>query len=260
MGAIVRFALLSVAACLPAGWMTSCFDIEHSTRVYPDGSGKFAISITVLKENYHDKKWDSAEETLAGCLNCCEGYAAWTVPALKESEKSLTYELAAYFEDISKFRWKEAKGERETIWSFELAKTGEGQTLVFRDKILKDWIEAAGKALGPEEKVCETDDRYVFSVTVPGKITHVDGMPTPKGRTAEVRVDDKLKFAARKSEAAARKVVAGLSSEMKITWSGSEIPKEELEAFKKEFAAARETWKAMEPRIRKIAEEKKAKD
>jgi len=260
MHSVLRMAAFALVAGSPAVSMTTCFDIEHATTLYPDGSGKFAVSFTVLKENYKDKKWDSAEEFLAGCLNACEGYSAWSTPSLKEDETRLTYSVATYFEDIGKLRWMEAKGKHGIFWSFQLTENAKGHTLIFRDKILKDWIEAARKPLGPEEKECTSDDRYRVTITVPGKITDMEGFPSALGRVAEVSLDDKLKFAARNGETAATKRLSTLSPEMKVTWTESTISNDQVEAFKKERAAAKETWKAIEPRIRKIAEEKKKGD
>lgn len=242
-----------VLAALPFFSMAKCVDIEHSTQLFPDGSGRFVLSLTVEK----NRGSQGPEESLVGLVDMCEGYAALTLPVTKMEGglKTLTWKL--YFDDISKFRFVDTQGPRDVQASFDLSTTGKEHSLLFRNNLIRNWLRDAKEPLKPDDKEPESNDFYAFTITVPGKIVRVEGLPPAKGRTVGMRVDEKTKYALRRGDAGAKRAVADLAAEAKITWTGSEVTAEELDAFKKELAAAKEAWKTLEPKVRKIAEESK---
>jgi len=250
MHTVLRIAAVAFAAAVPSLSMTTCCDIEHATMLYADGSGKLTLTLRIVKED----KAESPEEFLADLTEVAEGVVAWTEPRLKEESKLKTYTVTAYFDDAGKFRWYEDRSKRKLTWSFDLnTKTILLSTLQIHDRTIGDLLKKLATPPGPDEKEDADTDLYAFTITVPGNITKVEGLPPPKGRTAGIRIETRTTYAARKGDLEAKKRLAGLSEDMKIRWSGSDVPKDEFETFKKELAAAKENWKArLEPKVREI--------
>ena len=250
---MTRFIALLMVSGLPAISMTTCVDIDHTTVLHSDGSGKFVLSLTIRD----GKTTGAPDEGLAGLLDMCEGVSAISLPTLKTHGDSETTTWTIYFRDINKFRVNDVEGDRKNLLSHAVTRNGAEGTLVFRNEMISQWKKKAAEPLGPDEVDKASDDFYRFGITLPGKISKVEGWPAPKDRSVEIRLEDSLRFKARKGEAEARKRMDQLSAEMKVTWTDADTAARELESFKAEHAKAVEEWKKVEPAVRKLLEDKK---
>ena len=250
---MTKLIALLLASALPAMSMTTCVDIDHVTTVYSDGSGKFVLSLTMLA----GKTVSTPDESLAGLLEMCEGVSALSQPTSKVHGDFETTTWTIYFQDINKFRVNDPEGDRENLLSHTLTRKGAEATLVFHNRMITQWKKKAAEPLKGDEEDKASDDTYRFGLVLPGKITKVEGWPAPKDRSVEIRLDDSLRFKARKGEVDAKNRMDELSADMKVTWTDGDTASKELETFKVEFAKAVEDWKRVEPAVRKILEEKK---
>src|SRR5688572_3038898 len=250
---MTRIIALLMFSGLPALSMTTCVDIDHTTVVHSDGSGKFVLSVTILDA----KTKSNPDEGLAGLLGMCEGFSAISQPTIKKHGELETTTWTIYFQDINKFRVNDPEENRENLLSHTLTRKGAEATLVLRNGMITRMKKRAAEPLKQGEEDKASDDYYRFVLTLPGKIGKVEGWPAPKDRSVEMRLEDSLRFNARKGDAEARKRVDHLSDELKVTWTDADTAAKELETFKTEHAKAVEEWKKVEPRVRKLLESKK---
>jgi hypothetical protein len=253
MNAALRIAALAMAAFLPPASMTTCLDTDHTTTIYPDGSGRMVLTLCFKLDE--PPKDGGADEFLAEFILGAHGFTAWNSPILKGTRKGTghfgTYSFTGYFEDIAKV-WIDSDfpnpGADRGVpdLSFELTRTIASQTLTIRDVRVAGALRRAPDGDG--------DDVYSGSITVPGKITRSVGWTEVKGRTASFRFDEKLLRAANIGEEGARKIVEALADPATITWKEDDVPRAEVEAFKKEYAKALAGWKELEPKLQKIQE------
>ena len=92
------FAILLVLGCR----------IDEEVVVFPDGSGKYTLSLGIKKRSPDESnRWPE----LALLDEQWSGIVAWAEPKLREDEKWRYAVLTGYFEDINRLRtWKKRYG------------------------------------------------------------------------------------------------------------------------------------------------------
>ncbi len=209
-----------------------------------------------------------------------EGIAAWKVGKKEEDGEWIRISCVGYFEDVNKVKiynekqQEEGGTKRELSFSARYEKTEEGHVLTVKDDTRKDLqdmpglggdkgagegAEAMGKAMLEMMKPLMQDLKVSVTVTVPGPIQEAQGFFEKKDRTATVSLDGKTIFeAAGNPEGETAKKMKSFSQvkESRITWKENQVPADEVEAFKKEMAEAREAWqKALDEAKKKPSKE-----
>ncbi|MCE9582916.1 MAG: hypothetical protein K8T20_10510 [Planctomycetes bacterium] len=252
MKTLFRLAALAFAVTLFAG----CLESDQQTVLYGDGSGKIVWSLSV-KLKGDEKEEPMKPEKLAEMENSADGIVAWAEPKIVKENGSYRVTLVAYFDDISKVKLYEDKGgEKKEMLSFEFAKNGDGGTLTVKDSLTADAAKKAEEKKDPpktdeEKQMAEgmkkmmaemvAGLRLAISVKAPGTVT-AEKFSKVEGRVASLVIDDKLILDSMDEKPEAQKALEGMAGDRKVTWTKNEVPTDEMEAFKKELAAAKAAW------------------
>lgn len=248
--------LLCLAA---ASFLAGCLESDQQTVVMPDGSGKIVWTVGAkMKEGDPDSglKMDSIDEM----ENSSEGIIAWGEPKEVKENGWHKVTMTAYFEDISKVKLFDKKGgEKKVMLSFEYTKNGDGGTLVVKDAMMDEMAKEQAEK-GPKEEPKDPEAKKFAEemkekmkqemkgfklssgVKVPGAITASEKYTKTDGRVAAVVLDEKLLLDVMDEKEEAKKTVAGMAGDHKVTWTKNEVGADEVEAFKKEMAAAKAYW------------------
>jgi len=240
MARLSLIALLAAASTLP---LERCYDVEYRLTVMPDGSGKVEVLISQqLTDNELKKPFP-----LLAVADWMKGYIALT-PAKTEVKDGWRHsDFTVYFEDINKFVYKE-KPERKceevhaNCFHFSLAPSGDGFALT-----IEDWGFVTEAHRNPKENWEELKKDSVnvvkWNVTMPGKVTKVDGFQKMEGRSALyerssktiTNVDDAVKWPLCRR----RVVECGKPEPNDAEWA----------AFKAEIHKARAAWLKLKPEL-----------
>lgn len=255
MKSLARMLCLAAVASFLAG----CLESDQQTTVMPDGSGKIVWTVGAkIKEGEKDSglKMNSIKEM----EESAEGIVAWGEPKEVTENGWHKITITAYFEDITKVKLLDKKGgETKDMLSFVYTKNGDGGTLVVKDSMMDDAVkDQANKGANEEPKTEEAKKfeeemkakmkeemkgfRLSSGVKVPGAITASEKFSKTEGRVAALVLDEKLLLDAMDEKPEAKKAIEGMAGEHKVTWTKNETPADEVEAFKKELAAAKAAW------------------
>lgn len=260
MSSTLRVFAFALAASIPSMMLDSCIDIEHTLTLMQDGSGKFVVTVAFDKRDPETPDEELLREL--SLTQLAEGFSAWAAPSSKRKGKTILTTLTGYFDDINKVRWfnEKAGKKRDLLLSYTYRRAGAGGTLTTEDAMVDGLKKDAARPVRDASEKPD-DDRYQVTVKVPGRIVESKGYRKTQERTASLEIEDKLVFSARKGDKDALKVTDALSGTMTITWTLTEVTPAELEAFRKEHAAVRESWKSLKARYEKLLqEEEKPRD
>lgn len=267
---------LAVAALAVAVAFSGCLQAEQGGSLNPDGSGKLTMKIAIKKSMLKMmeemakqfggegkgldpfEQFTSPEKLAANS----EGVAAWVIGKKEDSADWTGVSVTGYFEDINKVKVYTVQqnptgGEQRTLsFSAKLEKTDAGHVLSLQDESTKEFGKGLpgggadenpelGKAMLEAMKPMLEGLKVTVSVTVPGPIKEAKGFMETKDRTATSVIDANLIIAAignPEGEAAKKMKALSESGGGKITWTENKVTDAELEAFKKDMAAAKEAW------------------
>lgn len=280
-----RFALALLVS------LAGCFQFEEGATLMPDGSGKLTVKFAIkqssikmleeLSKNFGGEVTDPfADYVDAGKLKeNSEGFAAWSEGKKETDGEWVRVTLVGYFEDINKARFytsqqQQPGGEKKKTLSFaaKYEKAGAGGKLSPVNEFAEnakapgapggDPNDELGKAMIEAMKPMLEGMKVSVSVTVPGPIDDAGLFPEKKDRTARFTMDSKMFFdtmkdpngeTAKKLKAMGDKADKGAP----VTWSKTTVTDDEVAAFKRELAAAKESWaKRLEASKKKAAPEK----
>jgi len=237
---------------LALGFICGC-RIDHVVTLYPDGSGKFTLSVG-KREAVEIARKDQLLEELEGRWG---GVVAWAEPVVR-SEGGWNYlTLTGYFDDINSFRiWNnqyrpETPIERRTAAvRVEYSKSEDNHRLVF-----SSWKEHFSE---PSANWKPEGGRFLNKIILPGPVKEASGVTFQDGRNAGVLVDDALMadLVAGKEEAK-RKVAEVNPGVITLSWTKSEIPDDDVQQFKMELSQAKKRWKLQREEWAKSGKEKK---
>ena len=270
---ILALLVLSAAASLPG-----CIQAEEAATLMPDGSGKLTMTIGLKKSMIDmirelgkaggDEKpadpFDQFKDPAKLKANS-EGIVAWGEPKKSEDNDWVRVSVSGYFEDINKVKvYSEANqgGDAQKKLSFaaKYEKAGDGGKLTMASELTDDFRkmgkDAGAGGAGNEElakamieamKPMLEGLKISMSVTVPGPVEDTGGLLEKKDRKATFSLEGGTILDAMKDPKgpAAKKLEGfGQSSEKgtAIVWTKTTAGADELAAFKKEMAAAKESW------------------
>ncbi len=274
----IRLAALLAAATAVAG----CIQMEQSTTLLPDGSGKVVITFGMKKstldmlrslakqfggEESPDplKQFTDPKELEKNS----EGIVAWAKPERSAEGDWERVKLVGYFEEANKVKIyttnnsPQAAGERQLQLAFDYTpKDGGGGTLIVTngsqqqapgggDQPPQDMPEEMRKGMVEMMKPMIAGLKIAVSVTVPGAIEEATGFTSKSDRTAtfSMTADDAVAAMDPDSDAAKKfkelREQAERDKGAKITWATSSVTDEDKAAFKKELEAAKEAWKKL---------------
>ncbi|HXX94891.1 MAG TPA: hypothetical protein VEN81_14790 [Planctomycetota bacterium] len=280
MKPIVRMlGLLALAGVVS---LPGCIQAEEAATLMPDGSGKLTLRIGLKKSMIEmitqlgkaggDPKASDPFEQFkdpAKLKTNGEGIVAWGEPKKEEDADWVRVSIPGYFEDINKVKMygdSPAGGGDAKKLSFgaKFEKVGDGGKLVMSSELTDDFRKKMGAgapgapdgAPGGEElakamieamKPMLEGMRIAVSVTVPGPVEDTGGFLEKKDRTATFAIEGKTIIDAMtdpKGPAAKRMEAFGAASNQgtAVSWSKTTIGAEDIAAFKKEMAAAKESW------------------
>lgn len=250
MKSLVRLLAVAVAAFLFAG----CLESDQQTVLMPDGSGKIVWTFGV--EMKEDNQEPLQKDKLEAMQKASEGIVAWSEPKVEKKDGWYRCTLTAYFEDISKVKLIDPQKPDEPALAFVLVKKGDGGTLTVKDQLTSDMTKKEAEQRKPEtdEEKQQAEDmkaqmkkmmkglKVGIGVKLPGKVTASEHFMKTDGRAASMTIDDKLMGDVMDEKEEAKKTMEGLQGERTATWEKNETTQEEIDAFKKELAAAKAEW------------------
>jgi hypothetical protein len=276
MKPIVR--LLGFLAVASFTALPGCVQFEQTTLLMPDGSGKLVMKVGFKKSMLEmikqfggqdgQKVPDPFEQVTdpTKLKDNGEGFAAWGEPKKEEDGDWLRMTVIGYFEDINKvklYNEQDQGGEKKKTLSFaaKYERKGEGGRLTMSNemgdefkKMSKDLPGADGngneelaKAMLEAMKPMLEGMKVTIAMTVPGPIESAGGLPEMKDRTASFSIDGNMMIAlikdpkgpeAKKMEALGEAAKKGEA----ITWSKTTVSPDDVAAFQKEMAQAKESW------------------
>ena len=281
LGMVFLAALASLPGCIQA---------EEAATLMPDGSGKLTLKFALKKSMIEmiaqlgkaggDEKapdpFDQFKDPAKLKANG-EGIAAWGEPKKEEDADWVRVSITGYFEDINKVKmYSESNqgGDAQKKLSFgaKYEKAGEGGKLTMSSELTDDFRkmgkdagaggnEELAKAMIEAMKPMLEGMKISMSVTVPGPIEGAGSFLEKKDRTATFSLDGKTildTMADPKGPAAKKLESFGAASDKgtPITWTKTTVSAEDEAAFKKEMAAAKESW---EKRLKDAESKKKDK-
>lgn len=290
--------LLGAFAILTFTALPGCMQFEQTTQLMPDGSGKLVMKVAFKKSmlemikafgNQGDQKAPDPFEQVTDPTKLQangEGFVAWNEPKKEEDADWVRMTVIGYFEDINKVKMyneQDQGGEKKKTLSFaaKYEKVGEGGRLTMSNDMSKefknmskdlpgtDGNEELGKAMLEAMKPMLEGMKVTLAMTVPGPIDSAGGLPDKKDRTASFSIDGNMMIALIKDPkgAEAKKLEALAASAEKgesITWSKTTVTADDVAAFQKEMAAAKESWakrlKEWELKKKDAPKEEKKKD
>lgn len=266
----MRSFATTLAGVLTAAVLTAgCVKHKHETIIFPDGSGKIQIDLSVNEEIFEQMRSmvpgasEMDEPDLAAkFVENIEGVSGITTPKQQSKDGWLSASFAVYFEDINKVKiFQDGMGGRQETVRFSFKKQGEGFVLEIDDQTLADeQVERLNEMDEEQLEMAWTMVKSMFegmeltqTITLPGTITTAEGFDKNEKRSASISysgdkfetLDDVLKLA----KITKRKVVSGRS----------EISEKDAQAFKKELDEAKANWPKVQAEFKKKAEEQRKK-
>jgi hypothetical protein len=262
-----------LGAALVSFLLLGCIRMKQQVRLLPDGSGKLTFTVSLREEDDADPfeglvDPDELEQTFLGIV-------AWIDPVREEKDGWHTITMSGYFEDIGKVQVVETTRDNEKMFGFRLTRDENGSTLVLTEKLHTELERATGinrpepegdfekqmaKQLKEMLKEAIQGMRFELAVSAPGPIEEAEGLFEKDGRTAKLRIEEDLITGGVDGKEEAVKKLKTLTGKYRITWKKEDLPAEEIEAFKKESAAAKEAWPALREKWVKEAQEQKKKE
>jgi len=271
-----------------ASTLVQCVQFTQETTLLPDGSGKIRIVVAVKKSmmamvsamgkefgGEQKNPFDQLTSTRELEANT-EGFVAWRLGQKAEDGEWVRMDATGYFEDIGRVRMYDDEedpntGEktRKVKLAFERKTTEAGEELVINNRILdqakeqspetpegdenKEMAEAMAKAMKDMLKGMIGDMKISLSFTVPGAIKESEGFMETDGRTVTVGLTGEMILASLDDPEAKRKLQE-TADRGRIVWTGNETTEDEVQAFRKEMAEAKESWE----KVKKESEAKEA--
>jgi hypothetical protein len=270
LGLLVLGALTSLPGCIQA---------EEAATLMPDGSGKLTLRFALKKSMLEmfaqlgkaggDQKapdpFDQFKDPSKLKTNG-EGIVAWGDPKKEEDADWVRVSIPGYFEDINKVKMygeSNQGGDAQKKLSFgaKYEKSGDGGKLTMSNELTDDFRKMGGgpggaggaggeelaKAMVEAMKPMLEGMKISVTVTVPGPVEDTGGFLEKKDRTATFAIEGKTILDAMtdpKGPAAKRLEAFGAASDKgtAVSWSKTTVGAEEIAAFKKEMAAAKESW------------------
>lgn len=240
---MIRAIAILILTTAVAGRVEHCYGYRDHLTVMPDGSGK--IDVACSMERAADDDWEYLK-----IVRCIRGAAAFTAPKVHWKDGWSHLSFTAYFEDINRLAYNEggpdkkcARGHDECV-HFALARDGEGFVLTMEDWIFSkmpfpdrsDW----------EEIRKESQNVVIREVTLPGKVTKVEGFQKTESRQVTYERSPKtignLEAAVKWPAADKRRIECGKS----------EIADADVAAFRKELEAAKAAWPKIKAELEKV--------
>ena len=283
-----------VAAALAlAGMLSGCVQYEQASTLFPDGSGKFTMSVAFKKSmlkmiaeaaKQFGGEGGAAADPLAELQDPeklsanSEGIVAWSEPRRTEEGEWVRVAVTGYFEDVNKVRVYgdtpagTPGANRKTMFACVYEKTDAGHVLTLRNEGAGEFNKLRGesapgegaelaKAMAEALKPMLEGLKFSMSITVPGPIRESKGAFEAKDRTASFVIDGKALIEAMSNpEGAEGKRLKALdeAKETRLVWKDTTVPEAEISAFKKELAEAKARWaKTLEEHRARKAQEKK---
>lgn len=287
-----------LACALAFAWaLSGCVQYEQVTTLFPDGSGKFTMSVAFKKSMLQmltetAKQFGGEEgktpDPLAEFQDPdrlranSEGIVAWSEPRRSEEADWVRVSVTGYFEDVNKVRiydvvLGDAAGEapggtRKAIFSCVYGKTDAGHLLTLRHEGSNEFNKLRGenapgegaelaKAMLEALKPMLEGLKFSMSITVPGPIREAKGLLEVKDRTASLGIDAKALIEGMSNpEGAEGKRLKALdeAKETRLVWKETTVPEVEIVSFKKEMGEAKARWaKTLEEHRARKAQEKK---
>lgn len=247
--------------------MSGCIQYREEMIVLPDGSGKMVFHmgfnldvLEKLKEMGMDPG-DTEEEMEFNeeDVDNFEGIVALTKPKTEKKGNWQSWSVTAYFDDINKvkmFEKDDETSEKKLQLAFTFKKDGDGHALEIDDRLMEnedmeDMDEDAGAEAMEMFKEYTKGFEISRNVKMPGPVTKADGYAKKEGRTASNRFDES-------SLKDMNEFVKSLKSvQRKVVCGKSEMTDEDIAAFKKELADAKEAWPKIKAEMKAEAEKKK---
>lgn len=272
-----HFVAAAVGCLLALG---GCIQAEQGTTLFPDGSGKLSVKIGVKKSMLQMMEQFAQANPQGGSANPLdqfsdpaklqensEGIVAWAKPEKTEKEEWIYITTAGYFEDINKVKMYNVQPgpggtqDRKLAFAAKYEKTDAGHVLVFRDESTGDLGQGlpgggdgAGdnpelaKAIVEQMKPMLEGMKVSVKMTVPGPITEAPAALEREGRTASLSLGAEDIFAVitdPEGERAKKLKSISETSERRIVWKEHTVGSDEIAAFKKEMASAKEQWQKL---------------
>jgi hypothetical protein len=236
--------------------------VREEIVVMPDGSGRLTLQF-IIKNKGEAAKFTEDELMSADPDELQEkirGLVALTRPTIEQKEGAVHLKLTAYFDDLNAVKFMDdGEGDKATAkQQFTFRREGETFVVELKGNLLADEApERANK--DPEvEKQREEFFKSMFAgfdfrqdVTMPGKVTGVEGFQSKAARTATYHVgeNDLQKPADQKK--------INEISKFKVSCARSEVTDAEAAGFRKEAEKAKADWAELRKEMKKKAEQKK---
>jgi hypothetical protein len=259
--------LAAPLACL-VGLLAGCLKMKEDLTIFPDGSGRLLITMSIKEDNEMAKGKFTEEEIMSEdpekMLKEMPGIVAFTRPKLEKKGGFATVTMTAYFEDVSKVRIiGESDGDGKALNEFKFRKEGEGFVFeVGGDKVGEGLKELGADENAPPElkkqmeaMIKEMMKGFEFTVRVkmPGAVTSVETFQAKEGRTATFTVGEKDI-----AGPADMKKISGMNK-LKAVCGPSQVSADEQAAFKAEMEKAKAEWAELKKEM-KANFDKKPKD
>jgi hypothetical protein len=251
-----------------------CFQVDYEATLYPDGSGKMNVQIAIrqsaLQRSRKPGRSDALPAELQSILNQVQkperireffsGVVGWKPIKVDEDSTWLRATYAVYFDDINQLVLHTdpaVTGEaKRTVFSFKLIKSPAGGQTLYQITGMKGLPafksspgdQAQASAYAKEIKPVIEDLRVGLRINVPGTIQESKGVLDAAGRSASWSLDGALFLGAlRNLDGSEMKRIRDIMdvSESRISWTENALTPAQLEAWKKELAAAKTEWSQM---------------
>lgn len=268
--------LLPLLALLLSAFV-ACVEIEHATTLNSDGSGKFALTMSIKTELLamlpeEEDPFGGEYETPSYYETNSEGVVAWEIGEPFEEDEMTRYSVVGWFEDINEVVLKgnlsgsDMDGDTAVRELSEEERAGVSFAFATEDGVSTLQVENLG--VGPlselEEPLSSNDPDsmeykmaemmaemmegmlFEFSITLPGAVTQSQGFLEQDDRRVSIRIDDKLMVGLDLDEAQTkqREKLMSLKDVEATTasWNEVKIDPEELAQFRKELENAKAAW------------------
>jgi hypothetical protein len=266
LGSLALFALLAQGGCLQS---------DYETTLYPDGSGRMLIQLAIRQDGLRRFRESGRPGSLPPEVHAVleqiqkpdrireyfDGVVGWKPIKVEEDATWLRASYSVYFDDINKLQVRGNKtlaggGEKQVVFSWRLIKSSEGGHSLYQITGLKglpsfkvepgDQVQA--RRLAQQFEAGLEGFRVSVRATVPGTIRESKGVLEASGRSAAWKLDAPLMLGALRDLAGPDvKRVRDIMDvpESRISWTENAVTPAEMDAWKKELAAAKEEWMRM---------------
>lgn len=242
--------------------LSGCMKVKQDIVVMPDGSGKIVLTLSMKLRGEAAKITEA--ELMSGdpdeILEKVHGLVALTRPTTEEKDGTIFLRMTGYFDDVNALKFMDDGEGAKAKPKQEYAFRREGETFVLEAKgnLLADEVPERGAA-DPELtrqreeffKAMFTGFEFRQEVTLPGKVTAVEGFGGRAERTASYQVSEK------DLQKPSDQKKINEASRFKASCARSEVTEAEAAAFRKELEKAKAEWTSLRAEMKKNAEKRK---